>query len=178
MPKLRSIAAFAAPVLAACILIFPAQGAFAHEFKIGALQIIHPWSRATPGGAKVAAGYVVIKNDGAEPDRLISATVEVAGGATLHEMTTANGVMTMRMLTDGIVIPANGEITLKPGSYHLMLEDLKRPLKEGESFKGTLTFEKAGTATVFFLVELMGAKAPADEGHDDHMDHMDHMKGM
>ena len=81
----------------------------------------------------------------------------------LHEMTTANGVMTMRMLTDGIVIPAHGEIALKPGSYHLMLEDLKRPLKEGESFKGSLTFEKAGTADVTFSVELMGAKAPAEK---------------
>jgi periplasmic copper chaperone A len=177
MLNLRSVAAFAAPFLTISILILPTHGAFAHDLKLGPLEIIQPWSRATPGGAEVAGGYVVIKNDGAEPDRLVSATAEVAGGATLHEMTTANGVMTMRMLTGGIVIPAHGEIALKPGSYHLMLEDLKRPLKEGESFKGTLTFEKAGTADVTFSVESMGAKAPA-QGHDDHMDHMDHMKGM
>lgn len=168
----RPLTAFAAPLLASALLIFAAPGAFAHEFKIGAIEIIHPWSRATPGGAKVAAGYLVIKNDGAEPDRLVGATVEVAGSAVAHEMATTNGVMTMRPVTGGIVIPAHGEVALKPGSYHLMLEDLKQPLKEGESFKGTLTFEKAGTGDVIFLVESMGAKTPDDAGHMDHMDHM------
>jgi copper(I)-binding protein len=171
----RSFTAFAALFLASSILIFAAHGAFAHEFKLGALEIIHPWSRATPGGAKVAAGYVVIKNGGAEPDRLVSATAEVAGSVAIHEMATTNGVATMRPVTDGVVIPAHGEIALKPGSYHLMLEDLKQPLKEGGSFKGTLTFEKAGTSDVTFFVESIGAKAPAGEGHEDHMDHM---KGM
>jgi len=173
----RPLTAFAAPVLASALLIFTAAGAFAHEFKIGAIEIIHPWSRATPGGAKVAAGYLVIKNEGAEPDRLVGATAEVAGSALLHEMAMTDGVMTMRLVTGGIVIPAHGEVALKPGSYHLMLEDLKQPLKEGESFKGTLTFEKAGTVDVHFLVESMGAKAPEGEGHMDHMKSMDHMKG-
>jgi copper(I)-binding protein len=170
----RCFIAFAA-LLASSILIFAARGAFAHEFKLGALEIIHPWSRATPGGAKVAVGYVVIKNAGAEPDRLVSATAEVAGSVAIHEMATTDGVATMRPVTEGIVIPAHGEIALKPGSYHLMLEDLKEPLKEGGSFKGTLTFEKAGTSDVIFFVESMGAKAPAGESHEDHMDHM---KGM
>ncbi|MGO9674212.1 MAG: copper chaperone PCu(A)C [Methylocella sp.] len=165
----RSFAAFAAPFLASSLLIFTAPGAFAHEFKLGALEIVHPWSRATAGGAKVAIGYLVIKNAGAEPDRLVSATAEVAGSVDLHEMATVNGVATMRPVTGGIVIPAHGEVALKPGSYHLMLEDLKQPLKKGDSFKGTLTFEKAGTSDVIFLVESIGAKAPADEGHMDHM---------
>jgi copper(I)-binding protein len=142
-----------------------APAALAHEFKRGALEIIHPWARATPGGAKVAAGYVVIRNEGAEPDRLVSATAEVAGAAMIHEMAVSDGVMTMRMVADGVAIPAHGEIALKPGSYHLMLEDLKQPLKEGESFKGSLTFEKAGTVDVTFFVEAIGAKAPAHEGH-------------
>jgi len=164
--------ALAAPFLASAMLFFDAHAALA--FKLGALEIIHPWSRATPSGAKIAAGYVVVKNDGAEPDRLVSATAEVAGSVAIHEMTTTNGVMTMRPVTGGVVIPAHGEIALKPGSYHLMLEDLKQPLKEGGNFKGTLTFEKAGTSDVIFFVESMGAKAPADGGHD----HMDHMKGM
>ena len=171
----RSFAALAAPFLASALLIFSALGAFAHEFKLGTLEIIHPWSRATPGGAKVAAGYVVIKNDGAEPDRLVAATAEVAGKAAIHEMATTNGVMTMRELKDGVVIPAHGEIALKPGAYHLMLEDLKQPLKEGESFKGSFTFEKAVTADVIFFVEPIGASAPTGEGQKDRSeDHSDH----
>jgi copper(I)-binding protein len=95
----------------------------------------------------------------------VSASAEVAGAAMIHEMAMSDGVMTMRMLDDGVVIPAHGEIALKPGSTHLMLEDLKQPLKEGESFKGALTFEKAGTVDVTFFVEAIGAKAPAHEGH-------------
>ncbi len=172
----RSLAASAALFLASFFLFFAAQDAFAHEFKLGALKIIDPWSRATPAGAKVAAGYLVIKNEGAEPDRLISATAEVAGNVGIHEMATTNGVMTMRPVSGGLVIPAHGEVALKPGSYHLMLEDLKQPLKEGDSFKGALTFEKAGAGDVVFHVELAGAKAP--ETKSDDMKGMDHMKGM
>jgi copper(I)-binding protein len=166
MPIRRPYAAtLFASLLSFPFLLFSAPGAWAHEFKVGALKIIHPWARATPGGAKVAAGYVVIRNEGAEPDRLVSASAEVAGAAMIHEMAMSDGVMTMRMLDDGVVIPAHGEIALKPGSYHLMLEDLKQPLKEGESFKGSLTFEKAGTVDLTFFVEAIGAKAPAHEGH-------------
>ena len=158
-------ALFAPALLSAALLLVTAPHALAHEFKLGALEIIHPWARATPGGARVAAGYVVIKNEGAEPDRLVSATAEIAGGAMIHEMALSDGIMTMRMLDDGVVIPALGEIALKPGSIHLMLEDLKQPLKEGESFKGSLTFEKAGTVDVTFVVEAIGAKVPGHEGH-------------
>lgn len=176
MPNIlsQSLNVLAASYLACSALVFASHAAFATEFKRGAIDIVDPWSRATPGGSSVAVGYAVIKNEGAEPDRLISASAEIAGGAMLHEMTTVNGVATMRMLGDGVVIPAHGEIALKPGSYHLMLQGLKQPLKAGESFKGVFTFEKAGAADVIFQVEPMGAKAPAD----DHMDHMGHMKGM
>jgi periplasmic copper chaperone A len=58
----------------------PGHGAFATEFKVGAITIETPWSRATPGGAKVAAGYLTIKNDAA-PDRLVSVTADIAGHA-------------------------------------------------------------------------------------------------
>jgi periplasmic copper chaperone A len=141
-------------------------GALAKEFKLGALEINNPWSRATPAGAKVAAGYFVIKNNGAAPDRLVSVSVEIAGRATIHEMAMTNGVMTMRALPDGLAIPAHGEIALKPGAYHLMLEQLKAPLKEGESFSGALTFEKAGEVDVTFSVEGMGAKQTTHQDHE------------
>ncbi len=159
---------------AAASLLF-ANNAFAHEFKLGALEIIHPWSRATPNGAKVAGGYFVIKNHGTAADRLVSVTADVAGRTGIHEMSMADGVMTMRELKDGIAIPANGEVTLAPKGYHVMLEDLKHPLKQGESIDGTLTFEKAGTINVTFFVEAMGASAPGDKGHD-HEGHMDGMQ--
>ena len=51
-------------------------------------------------------------------------------------------------------------MTFEPASYHLMFEGLKRPLKEGETFSGTLTFEKAGTVSVTFDVKGLGASSP------------------
>ena len=113
-----AVAILASVSLVCFMMIFAAHGALAQAFKLGALEIIHPWSRATPAGAKVAAGYVVIKNDGAEPVRLVAVTVEIAGRAMLHEMTMSDNVMTMRMLPDGVVIPAHGEIALELLAAH------------------------------------------------------------
>ena len=132
----------------------------AHEFKLGDLEIKHPWSRATLPGAKVATGYLIVKNNGATPDRLVSITAEIAGKAEIHEMSVTDGVMSMRPLKDGIEIPANGEVKLEPGSYHIMFMDLKAPAVEGVKFKGTLTFEKAGTVAVEFAVDKAGRRGP------------------
>ncbi len=155
-------------VIAFCLMLLFAmsQPLLAHEFKLGDLEIKHPWSRATPQGAKVAAGYLVIGNTGAEADRLVSATTEIAGRTEIHEMAVdAAGVMTMRPLPNGLAIPAGGEASLEPGSIHMMFLDLKRQIKEGETFPGTLTFEKAGTVNVEFAVEAMGG------GGGDHTKH-------
>ncbi len=138
--------------------------ATAHEFKLGDLEIKHPWSRATLPGAKVATGYLTVKNNGATPDRLVSVTAEIAGKTEIHEMKVTDGVMSMRPLKDGIEIPANGEVKLEPGSYHIMFMDLKAPAVEGVKFPGTLTFEKAGTVTVEFAVD----KAAGGEDHSSH----------
>ena len=90
-------------------------------------------------------------------DRLVAATAEIAGRAEIHEMAVKDGVMTMRPVTGGVPVPAGGKVALKPGSYHLMFLDLKRPLKPGEQFAGTLTFEKAGPVAVTFAVQPIGA---------------------
>lgn len=152
-------------LLAGAFAVMIAQSAFAHEFKAGQLEIEHPWSRATPAGAKVAGGYFAVSNEGTSPDRLVSATAEIAGRTEIHEMAVKDGIMTMRMLPDGVAVPAKGELVFKPGSYHLMFMELKRPIKEGERFPGTLTFEKAGTVAVEFAVESMGKTG------DDHGSH-------
>lgn len=140
--------------------------AVAHDFKVGPLQIDHPWSRATPGGATVAGGYFVVKNTGTAPDRLVAASAPFAGRVEIHEMSMKDGVMVMRPLPDGLAIPAGGSVELKPGGYHVMFLDLKSPLKEGTLVDGTLTFEKAGTVPVQFKVEGMGAQGGgAHSGH-------------
>ena len=163
-----SAAALSLGVLTASLAATVAPS-LAHDYKLGAIEIEHPWARATPGGATVGGGYLVLKNTGATADRLVSATASFAGKVEIHEMAVTNGVMTMRPLPDGLAIPAGGTVTLKPGSYHIMFMQLKQPLKEGETVDGTLTFEKAGTVPVQFKVESLGAgaagHAPASQGH-------------
>lgn len=159
-----------ASALALAGLLAFAGPALAHDYTAGALKIAHPWSRATPATAKVAGGYAKIANGGDAADRLVSASApDIAGRVEIHEMAVKDGVMTMRPLEAGLPVPAGTTVELKPGSYHIMFLDLKRPLKEGERVKGTLTFEKAGTVAVEFAVEGMGARGAQE--HGDHSSH-------
>jgi copper(I)-binding protein len=136
----------------------------AHEFKLGTLEIDHPWARATPRGASVAGGYFKIKNSGNAPDRLVGGSSEAGGRFEIHEMTMEGGIMRMRPLRNGLEIKPGMTVELKPGSFHVMILDLKKPLQPGERFKGTLTFEKAGTVPVEYVVEAMGGSG----GHQGH----------
>ena len=152
-----------AVALAFAIVLVGAQSVMAHEFKVGDIEIGHPWSRATPAGAKVAGGYFTVTNNGSAPDRLLSISSDISDKAELHEMGVKDGVMTMRPVTGGLEIPAGGKVVLGPGSYHVMFMDLKQPPKQGEMFAATLTFERAGTVTIKFAVQAMGSAAPQED---------------
>ena len=128
--------------------------------KVGALVITQPWIRATPGGAKVAGGYLRVSNEGTEPDRLIAASAPFAARSEMHEMSMSGGVMKMREVEDGIEIKPGQTVELKPGGYHLMFMALKVGVKAGETIRGTLTFAKAGTVEVTFPVAAIGAQGP------------------
>lgn len=154
-------------LLAALLLTIIATSASAHEYKLGALEIKHPWTRATPKNAPVAGGYLKIINTGATPDRLTGGSVEVAKKFEVHEMSMDGGVMKMRELKDGLEIPPGATVELKPGSYHIMMMNLSHPLAKGDRVKGSLTFEKAGKVDVEFAVEAMGGSPAAAK--TDHM---------
>lgn len=143
-------------------------GASALDYKVGALEIDSPWSRAVPKGAKVAVGYMKIKNTGTEPDRLVSGSTPVAGGFMIHEMNMENGVAKMRPLPSGLQIKPGETVELKPGSFHIMMTDLKQPIQRGKPFKASLMFEKAGEVDVDFAVEAAGATSAAAPAHDAH----------
>jgi periplasmic copper chaperone A len=149
--------------LLACLFTAPVQ---AQEVKAGDLVITQAWSRATPGGAKIAGGYLTIENKGAAPDRLISGAGDVAGKVEIHEMAMNNGVMTMRPLDKGLAIEPGKTVKLAPGGYHLMLMDLKNPLKQGDKVPLVLVFEKAGKVNLSLDVQGVGAQAPGGAGHD------------
>ena len=155
----------AGAMLAALSFLALAPHAHAHEYTVGALKIGHPWTRATPGGAKVAGGYLMVENTGTTPDRLIGGTMEVSGRVEIHEMSMNDGIMRMRELPKGLEIPAGSKVELKPGSYHVMFMQLQRPLKLDEKVKATLVFEKAGIIEVVFNVESVAARSSAGPEH-------------
>src|ERR1700751_5098110 len=123
-------------VLGAFLALAVTSGAAAYDYKVDGLEIDQPWSRATPKGAKVASGYLRIKNTGSAADRLVGGTFARAGRFEIHERSMDGGVMKMRALKDGLEIKPGATVELKPGSYHLMFTDLSGALAKGDRVKG------------------------------------------
>ena len=147
--------------LLALVMTLLAAPARAEDVKAGDLVITQAWSRATPNGAKIGSGYFTIENKGTTADRLIGVSADIAGKAEVHEMATKDGVMTMRPLDKGLTIDPGKTVKLAPGGNHLMMFDLKAPLKQGDALPVTLEFEKAGKVKISLDVQGIGAQGPA-----------------
>ena len=130
---------------------------------VGSITVENAWARTVPSGSNVAAGYLSIRNDGDEPDRLLSASASFAGASEIHQTTMSDGVMQMRPVTDGVIIPAKSTVVLEPGSYHLMFRRLTGPIKEGDALPAELTFERAGGVDITIQVLGIGAQGPKAE---------------
>jgi hypothetical protein len=151
------IQTLASALFVAAVIVAPAR---AEDVKAGDLVISQAWTRATPNGAKIGTGYLTIENKGTTADRLIGGSADVASKVEVHEMAMKNGVMTMRPLDKGLPIEPGKTVKLAPGGYHLMMMNLKSPLKKGDMLPITLKFEKAGDVKVSLAVEGIGAQAP------------------
>lgn len=134
-------------------------GAAATAYADPTIVVSSPWLRAAPKNASVAGGYATITNKGASPDRLVGASIPMAPKAEIHSMSMGGGIMQMKRLAKGLPIAPGATVDLTPGGYHLMFTYPKAPIKEGDSIKGTLIFEKAGQIPVTFPVAGFGAKA-------------------
>jgi copper(I)-binding protein len=132
----------------------------AGEITIDNLVITQAWSRATPGGAQVAGGYLTIENKGSLPDRLLSGSTDAAKKIEIHEIAQDKGIMTMRPIEGGLFIEAGKTIKFEPGGRHLMFIGLAAPFREGEQISVSLAFESGGKITVPFAVQGIGAHAP------------------
>jgi|HubBroStandDraft_1064217.scaffolds.fasta_scaffold113719_2 copper(I)-binding protein len=120
------------------------------------IQIDHVWSRAAMAG-HTGVVYLTITDTG-PADTLTGVATPVAAMAGLHETVNDNGVMKMRPVASLPITPGKS-VTLAPGGFHIMLMDLKQPLKEGDSFPVTFSFAKAGQVTATATVEKAGAAA-------------------
>ena len=158
------------PSLIVALALF-SGAALAEDVKLGALDIVAPWARATPKGATIGGGYLKITNTGAAPDRLVGGSSQIAGKLEVHEMSMSGGVMKMRPVSGGLEIRPGDTVELKPGGLHIMFVGLKQQLQQGQHFKATLQFEKAGNVDVDFSVAGIGAtsaggRAAAPPQHD------------
>jgi periplasmic copper chaperone A len=142
----------------ALLSVFLPSLALAHDYKIGDLEIEHPWARATMPGQEVAGGFLTITNKGDAADRLIAVETDVSNMTQVHEMAMESGVMKMRELAGGLEIKPGETVVLKPKSFHVMFMGLGAPLTEKQSFDAVLVFEKAGKLPVQFNVEAMGSE--------------------
>ncbi len=159
--------------LAAALLALLAIPAFAHGFKVGSIEIEHPWARASAGSAENGAAYMVLNNEGKEADKLVAASSPAADRVELHTHIDEGGVMKMRQINT-VDIASGGTVKLAPGGLHVMLLGLKAPLVKGKAFPLTLTFEKAGTVLVEISVQGAGdAHADHDGKGGEHHDHHD-----
>lgn len=125
----------------------------AHEFKLGSINISHPYARATVPGQPAGGGFLRLDNKGSD-DRLLSASTPAAKAVEMHTMSMDGDVMRMRQV-DTIALPAGKAVELQPGGLHMMFVGLKAPLKAGAKFPLTLKFEKAGEVTVDMHVETL-----------------------
>lgn len=135
--------------------------AFADDIKFGALTIKNAWARPSIGARGNSAAYVTIENAGDEADRLISASTPLADKVELHNSLREGGIVRMRPVEGGITVPAHGTIALKPGGTHIMLMQLKEPLKMDDLLPLILTFEIAGSVTVDAGIQMK----PGMAGH-------------
>jgi hypothetical protein len=133
-----------------------AGNALAETYQLKSLTIEQPFARATPPAATVGGVFMTIRNRGAQADRLVRVASPAAGLAEMHEMKMEGDVMQMRAVP-GIEIKPGATVELKPSGLHVMLQQLKRPLKQGETVSLALTFEKAGTVEIMVPVESMAA---------------------
>ena len=135
------------------------------------LRIEQPWAAETPPAARTGAAYLNIVNSG-EADRLLGAKAEVARQVEMHTTTMDGNMMRMREV-EALEVPGGATTALEPGGLHIMLIDLRQPLRAGQSFPLTLQFEKAGTLDVQVPIRKREEMQPSttqpthDHGHGD-----------
>ena len=133
------------------------------QAQIPTIEISQAWARATISTARVGGAFLTLKATGGA-DRVVSVSSPVAERIELHETINDGGVMKMREVVELMVTPGQPTV-LMPGSHHIMLIGLKRPLNRGDSFPLTITFEKAAPVTATVTVQAAGASGPGHQGH-------------
>ena len=138
-----------------CLLFCFSNIVLADGIKFKQLEIDDAWIKETPPNHPMTGGYLKIENNGYSDEVLIGVSADFAMKSEIHEMKMEGDVMKMRPLENGLVIPANGEVYLKPGGYHLMIMKLKQQMVPMDVHQVTLTFKYSGSVTLPMMVHKM-----------------------
>ena len=133
------------------------------------LDMQHSWIKLPVPGTMMTGGFITITNNGIEDEHLLSASSNIAKNTELHTMVMVDGVMKMREVEAGWVIPAGETLTLKPGGNHVMFIGLKSMLKEGGKETITFKFKHAGDVERTFMVHKpgeMNSQSHSEGSHD------------
>lgn len=150
--------------IAVLLLLFASASASLGEKAAlsGFIVVERGWARATPPGASVGGGFLVIDNQSGRDDRLVRVESPLAEKVELHETLLADGVAQMRPLADGLAVRNDERVTLAPGSLHLMFSGLKQPLREGGTLPIRLLFEEAGPLETELVILPLGSSGPSE----------------
>jgi len=165
----RCLLLLALLALVACSSQTPSANTDA-DTDTAAISISDAWVNQPPPGAAVAGAYLRLHNPGAHADRLLKVETGAAERVDIHQMQTSAGMMQMREVEGGLVLPAGETTHLAPGGLHLMLIAPKVELAVGEEVEMTLSFAHAPAQTVIFQVRSLmdSEEPPAHEGHHGH----------
>ncbi len=152
-------------LIGAALSVLLTTPSLADSIRIGDLMIHNPVARETAPGAKVGAGYLMIKNVGSQSERLLGGTAGFAGKVEVHTMKMENQVMKMQRLANGLEIPPNTTVKLVPGGNHIMFMRLHEQLKSGDKRKATLNFATAGEVQVTFDVKSIAQTMKLKHSH-------------
>ena len=130
------------------------------------VSVQDPYVRLAPPNAAATAAFMVIRNTGDKDVKVVKADNPISKATELHTHLNEGGVMKMRPVP-AIEIKAKGEAVLKPGGLHVMMIDLKAPLKEGDSVPITLTFDDGSSKQVDAKV-VRATAVPAPTEHKQH----------
>ena len=147
LPLAFALAAIALPAAAA-------------SYRLGAVEVVDPWSRPAVAGM-TGVGYMAIRNNGKAPIVLTGASTPLAAKVSLHRTSMAGGVMRMAPVSGGLTVPPGGTATLAPAGYHMMLEGLTKPLALGQRAPMTLIFADGKKMRVELSVQTRAGAARA-----------------
>lgn len=150
-------------IVAAAALALLASLPAAAQTAADTISIVDAYVRAPAPNAPATGAFMVLKNSGATERRLVKAESPAARVVELHDHIDEGGVKKMRPVA-AIAIAARGEAVLKPGSLHVMLINMKKPLAEGDSVPITLGFDDGSSKRIDAPVRKLQMQMPGMSG--------------